>query len=511
MRLFSNNPDFYPTPNKVIEQMMMGEDFIGKTILEPSAGSGNIVKWLTRNGAGRVIACENDPQCRRLLNGQCDIIGSDFLTVTADQVSHVQMIVMNPPFSRGADHIMHAFEIAPAGCTIIALCNSNSISGQHYWKQNNRLAETIDLYGNSERLGAVFAEDAERTTRCDVSLVKLYKQGDGEDEFSGYFFSSVDEDAIGNGSDGLIQYNFVRDIVNRYVQAVRTFDSVMQASQQINEIADFYDFETVTDEKTGETKQVKRTYGSLPIRFGAIVVKDEDNRKMENGTAITHQQYKKTLQKHYWKIIFRKLNMEKYATTALREQINRFVEQQQNVPFTMGNIYRVIDIVIQTNGQRMQKALLEAFDAICSFSAENSTAGETWKTNANYMVNRKFIVPWITEVSWGGGFSLHYWSSTHDTLGKIEDVVKALCTLKAIDYDSIGTLRQYVYKHQSEIKWGEWFEWGFFRCKGYKKGTMHFEFLDEDLWYKFNAECARQRGWNLPKKTQKTRSKRKTA
>ena len=43
--------------------------------------------------------------------------------------------------------------------------------------------------------------------------------------------------------------------------------------------------------------------------------------------------------------------------------------------------------------------------------------------------------------------------------------------------------------------------WGFFRCKAYKKGTMHFEFLDEDVWYKFNYEVAKQRGWALPKKT----------
>ena len=42
MKLFTENPDFYPTPVEVIDKMMMGEDIIGKTILEPSAGSG----WL---------------------------------------------------------------------------------------------------------------------------------------------------------------------------------------------------------------------------------------------------------------------------------------------------------------------------------------------------------------------------------------------------------------------------------------------------------------------------------
>ena len=46
MNMFSYNSDFYPTPEEVIAQMMMGEDIVGKTILEPSAGSGNIVDWL---------------------------------------------------------------------------------------------------------------------------------------------------------------------------------------------------------------------------------------------------------------------------------------------------------------------------------------------------------------------------------------------------------------------------------------------------------------------------------
>ncbi|MBR2237434.1 MAG: hypothetical protein IJ887_06115 [Prevotella sp.] len=52
MSIFTDNADFYPTPNEVIGQMMMGEDFLGKTILEPSAGKGNIVDWLKAQRLG---------------------------------------------------------------------------------------------------------------------------------------------------------------------------------------------------------------------------------------------------------------------------------------------------------------------------------------------------------------------------------------------------------------------------------------------------------------------------
>ena len=490
MKLFTNNPDFYPTPREVIERMMMGEDFYGKVILEPSAGSGNIVRYLQENGAREVIACEKDSTLRKLLGGLCNIIKEDFLQVTSEEISHVSYIIMNPPFSDGARHIIHAYEIAPMGCTVIALCNTSNLNTYSYSTVNKQLHELVELHGQRDDLENVF-HSAERRTDVSVSMVKLYKQGQGEDEFADYFFSQVDEDAANaNEKEGLMHYNVVRELVNRYVSACKMFDDVLEATERINETATYFDYKD-EEQPDGTIKRVEQTYGYLPIKFGAT--------NNDNHVVVTHDQYKKSLQKYYWRIIFRKLDMQKYATKDLRQQINRFIEQQSNVPFTMGNVYRVLDMVVQTSGQRMQKALLEAFDRICSFSAENSTAGETWKTNANYMVNKRFIVPFICQ-------GYYYCSKesypclNFDSYSKreeIEDVVKALCFLTGRNYDEIEELREHERRHD----WGEWFVWGFFRCRGYKKGTMHFEFLDEDVWFKFNYEVSRLRGWNLPKKS----------
>lgn len=193
MSIFTDNPDFYPTPREVIEKMMMDECVSGKTVLEPSAGKGDIVDWLNENGAAQVIACEKDPNIRKLLNGKCEIIADDFLSVTSEQVSHIDYIVMNPPFSEGARHILHAFDIAPAGCTIVALCNDDNLERGWYYEKNKQLIETVELYGRREYLGDVFSK-AERQTDVRVALLKLYKEGEGKDEFAGYFFSQADED-----------------------------------------------------------------------------------------------------------------------------------------------------------------------------------------------------------------------------------------------------------------------------------------------------------------------------
>lgn len=474
MNLFTGNADFYPTPEEVINTMLLGEDILGKTILEPSAGSGNIVKWLKSNGAGEVIACEKEKYLQKLLVGECNLLAEDFLSVKAEQISHVDYIVMNPPFSNGVNHIKHAFEIAPAGCTIIALCNSSNLY-KKYYSDRKELCELVELYGSSEDLGSVF-NNAERMTDVSVSLIKLYKDGEGEEEFSNYMFTNEEDSLEWNETEGLVQYNVIRDMVNRYTSAVKLFDETMAAANKINDVAKFSNEE----------------YNFIPIRFATV----DPNGKSVN---ITRTQYKKMLQRYYWRIIFNKLNMEKYATQELRNQINKFIEKQSNVPFTMHNIYQVLNMVIQTTGQRMNKALEEAFDMICSFSAENSTAGEKWKTNANYMVNRKFIVPYMTS------YDSRY-KNTHVRLcysgneAKINDVVKSLCYVNGVTYDEKQSLRNFIY---DGMYYGEWYEWSFFRIKAFKKGTMHFEFLDENVWIRFNQAVASQRGWVLPKKSRK--------
>lgn len=177
------NRDFYPTPVNVIEQMCASVDIKGKIILEPSFGSENIVNWLVEHGAKQVLGCEINDRLRAAARN-CTVIGSDFLQLTSDSVSHIDMIIMNPPFSRCEQHIMHAWEIAPPGCEIVSLCNYNMI-GRSYGTSRS-VNSLIELYGFSDNLGDVFGE-AERKTDCMIGLIYLCKNGENGEEFAKYF------------------------------------------------------------------------------------------------------------------------------------------------------------------------------------------------------------------------------------------------------------------------------------------------------------------------------------
>lgn len=458
--------DFYPTPKEVIEKMLIDVEVSGKYVLEPSAGSGNIVDALNERGAAQVLACEIDERLRKILHGKCDIIGDDFLTVTSEQVSHIDLIVMNPPFSAADKHILHAYEIAPEGCQIVALCNGSSYLHRDY-TTDRQLKEIVAKCGFEEDFGECFSS-AERKTDVRVSCLHIWKPRTGENEFADCFRLTEDEE---NTMAGVAQYNFVRDIVNRYVGAVKRFDEVVAKANEINALTS--------------------TISHNSIRFGAY----ESGSYGKRGDEISRDYFKKELQKASWHTIFNKMNMDKYVTQKVREDINRYVERQQHVPFTMHNVFRMLEIIIGTNDHRMKQTLVEAFDMICSFSADNKTAGEKWKTNSGYMVAKRFIIPNSIDTYWSS-FRNYAPSISPYRENNLNDIVKALCYLTGKNFDEIKGVREFM--RENHCCWGEWIEWGFFKFRCYKKGTMHFEFLDDDVWAKFNIEVAKIKGWELP-------------
>lgn len=490
------NRDFYPTPVEVIEQMLSLTDVTGKIVLEPSAGSGNIVDFCKERGAREVLACEINDKLRAIVAGKCQVIAKDFLTVTADMISHVDVIVMNPPFSNEEQHILHAWDIAPDGCEIISLCNSSMLEYGGYTNRN-KIREIIQLNGGTEYLGRVFST-AERSTDVSVSVIRLYKPKTGEHEFDGFFDMSEDEEAQWQTSGGVVRYDFVQDLVSRYKDALECFDEVMAANKKINDAC--------------------KSVGSGSIIFGAH---RRDDRYQPQPGMVTRDEFRKQLQKDAWQSLFDKFNMRKYVTHSVIEDLNRAIERIENMPFTMKNIYRFVQSLVQTHGDRMQGVLVEAFEHICSLSAENSTAGEKWKTNSDYMINRRFIVPGMCR--YDSRWPSSYVESSYNSYFRLDDVIKALCYLTGENYDKFDYLSSFLHDHK--IPWGEWYDWieyerdkqgnviaehGFFRIRGHKKGTMHFEFLDEDVWYRFNQAVARIKGWQLPKQhEQKTRKRAK--
>jgi hypothetical protein len=465
------NPDFYPTPPEVAATMLDPLDLRGRVVAELSAGSGNLVREALARGAEEVLAAEIEPKLRAILAAipGCHLIGNDCLKLTAEQIAHVHVIAINPPFSADERHILHAWAIAPAGCEIVSLCNANTIeTGRWGSRASQELRTTIEQYGSRQNLGPVF-EDAERTTRCEIGLVRLTKPGQclsGADEFDGFFLGPDDIEAQG---EGIIPYRRSRDLVNRYVEACRIFDQQLDAGVRLQaQVGDIYK-------------------GELGIKIS-----------ME-GCAASRNRFRKELQKSFWKSVIDEMLPAEKATSQLQGDINTFVEQQTKVPFTERNLFRMLQIIAGTTDQRIDRAVEAAFDELTRHTKENRWQVEGWKTNDAYLFNQKFIVPYVAEPDWSGGtVSLKRWSGNFP---RIRDLIKALVYITGRIYAEVED----PVCGYDRIEAGIWYEWGFFDFKVFKKGTGHFRFKDPEDWAALNARVARIKGLVLPEKLRTNR------
>jgi hypothetical protein len=466
-------PDFYPTPPEVAATMLDQLDLRGRVVIEPSAGSGNLVRECLARGAAEVLTAEPEPELRTILAGipASRLLSNDWLMVTADQISHVDAIVMNPPFSADEAHILHAWAVAPPGCEIVALCNWNTISG-HYRGLQLQLAKLMEAYGSKADLGECFA-DSERSTRVRVGLIRLTKPGakPGADEFDGFFLGPDDIEAQG---EGIIPYRRSRDIVNRYVEACRIFDEQVAAGVRLQSVLDGF--------------------------FG----KDLGLQVTIEGQPVARNRFRKDLQKQAWKHVFDEFLPQQMATSQLAKDINRFVEQQSRIPFTERNIYRMLQIVAGTQDQRIDRAVEEAIDELTKYTKENRYGVEGWVTNLGYMLNKRFICSQLAQVAWNGSGRVRietYGSQWDD----IQDLIKALCYITGRAIEEVRTPEGIS---ANSYEPGCWHDWGFFLFRPYKKGTVHFEFKDREVWAALNARYARIKGQVLPDQQRRPKGRR---
>ena len=283
-------------------------------------------------------------------------------------------------------------------------------------------------------------------------------------------------DDIEAQGEGIIPYRRSRDSVNRYADACRIYDEQVEAGVRLR--------------------------GVLDGLFG----QDLGLQVTVNGAPVARNRFRKDLQKAAWKHVFAEFLPAQMATSQLAKDINVFVEQQSRIPFTERNLYRMLQIVAGTQEQRVDRAVEEAIDSLTKHTKENRYGVEGWVTNSGYMLNRRFIRAYMAEVSWSktNYVTVKSYCSQSD---EIRDLIKALCFITGRSFEEVGQPQNPEVVGGHYIP-GEWYTWGFFRFKAYRKGTVHFEFLDEEVWAAVNARYARIKGQVLPEQLAKRKPRR---
>lgn len=139
--------DFFPTPESTAQRMVdMAEMEVGMSVLEPSAGNGNIAEKIKQSGINPDVV-EISSELSKILEAKgFNVVADDFMQFNDKKYDR---IIMNPPFSNGMDgeHLQHAFELLNPGGKIIAIVGEGTFIRSD--KKATAFREWLDEVGGS--------------------------------------------------------------------------------------------------------------------------------------------------------------------------------------------------------------------------------------------------------------------------------------------------------------------------------------------------------------------------
>ena len=485
------NSQFYPTPKEVIDIMYkkMSELFnydkflldegynwvTSKVILEPSAGKGDILKYLmekdneyygTRYNRTRFLACEIEPDLRSILSSMenVDLVGADFLNDFLPIFPNA--IIMNPPFDMGAKHFLRAYEMLSDGC-MVCLLNAATVDNPNTFEKKKLLEIVEQQKGEIVRLGNCFA-GSERHTNVEVVMVALKKEEERSFDFEDNFENENYEERheFDNCTNQIEFSNLFSQREALYKSAIDSFITAKKA---------FEDF---------KSKLAKVAYDKDHLS-------DLDQTLERMIDKLNHSSWQKILDES---------KFDQYLSTSVKKNfLEHGFKRQQKIAFNQNNMWELFSVLIQNQSDIMNSCIVEVFDYLTKYHEDNREHIEGWKTNDYYQVKSKFILPHLVKYEdyfgWGMGYNDHRSSYT--------DIDKILAYLTGQKIENIITIRQGLKDTFAEIKKTgvktKHSESTFFTLMFHKKGTVHFTWKDESLRQYFNIRASELKGFPLPK------------
>lgn len=455
--------EFYPTPKEVLEKMSI--DPRGLVCLDPQAGKGDILAYCLENGAKQTYFSEINPSLATIAAQYGNQLGKDAFDLSAQDIAHVELIVMNPPFSNAAQHLLHMYEIAPDGCEIKCLMNSES---RKYGRGNiQRLNLLVREYGYEVELGNCF-QQSERQTDVEVVCVTLVKPiTDSSYDFSE--FSTLPEyHRNESNTNAVARYNPFKALVNQYTDSYRKLDLLQEFKESV------------------KTCPVLKK-SDIGIQFG-----------YGTSTKCTLTEMKRQLKLAYWGLAIKELDVQRYMTQQSSKRFNQFISNNKVYPFSLKNIFKLAEVIFATRHQVLDETLLSIIDRLTRHTHENRYAVAGWKTNKGHLLNSTFIVDHIfkPEEYTNEGQVL---TTAYSPYFKFCDLQKVLAYVTGVSIEDEPSLDEFVRKQKGIIR-GQWYDWSFFKIKGFKKGTIHLKFRNPRHHQLLNQRYAELKGEVLPEK-----------
>ena len=409
--------EFYPTPDTLLEKVLSGIDWrkVG-TILEPSAGKGNIVSYIQKvSKEYPYYARDIDFDCiekdstlqKTLVGSEFRLVHDDFLTYSTFKC--YDMIIMNPPFSDGDKHLTKALDMQEkTGGDVICILNAETIRNP-YTNLRKMLVQRLEDAGAVIEYMTHEFSSAERTTDVEIAVIKAHFE---KPELESGILESLKKKAYAEGSytedtTELAPNDLVEAIVKKYEIEVEA------GIKLINE------------------------YRALAPHIMPNI-KDEYNKYADPILTLKSDQYGLSVNSYvervrmkYWSALFEDERITGQMTSELRSKFTNKVNELKDYDFSVYNI-KTLQLEMSKNlVGGIEDCIIKLFDEL---TAQHSWYPECeknihyysgWATNKAWIINKKVIIPFYEKV-WSQWGNKEYQPDNYDVVAKLADIEKAL-------------------------------------------------------------------------------------
>ena len=407
------------------------------------------------------------------------IVHNDFMTFASKK--HYDLILMNPPFANGDEHLMKAIQMQQEnGGKILCILNAETLLNLYSNKRKFLMNTLNDLGAKIQFVDNGFS-DAERQTDVRVALIYIdIPEPEHHSEIYEKFQKAKEyRESTGDNSSKLTTTNFLEDLIAQYNEEMELGLALID---EFNALLPYLNRNVVGD---------SGNYSSLSLKVGNEAVGYTDSPKNKFINLTRHK---------YWTSL---LNNEKFTgmlTKNLKDKYSSMISKFAEYDFTMFNIQTLMNDMNSSLQDGIEKTILDLFEKF-SFkhtyidgADKNIHYYNGWKTNKAHIVNKKVILPC------NGAFSDWKWDkqplNVYNCVELLSDIQKALNYLDGGKTEEVN-LNAVITKARDECNYRK-IQTKYFYVTFYKRGTMHLIWRDMDLLKRFNIYASRHLGYLPP-------------
>ena len=483
---------YYPTPPETARKLLSMVDrkivTDGINILEPSAGTGELIKvWTDMHFYSRhgYFKREDDNE----FNGHCieinktraaalkgkgyKVVWDDFLTF--NPLMQYTLIIMNPPFREGAKHLLKAMEICAPGGQIACILNAETIRNPYTNERKALIAKLEEQENYKVEYTTQAFTDADRKTDVEVALVYVKMKA---------------------GSDVCLTFeNFKKQIFEQREQK-SAFAGAVARHGEVNVMIDVYQaevkaalvlYEEIQNYRLISWQGQDSQYDSdavFTIKVNSIVDRDWNDDRVNIVRKINYK---------YWKALLYSKELSGLLTNAIQQEYMNNLSKMADYEFNERNILAMKEDLSRNLIQNLEVAIMDVWEEFThryswAEYSKNIHYYNGWKTNKAYACNKKVIIPLDAFSSYDKRFEPDYRAQSR--LSDIEKVMNYLDCGRTEDFKMYDALMKAKSEGQNRD-----IDTKFFKVDLFKKGTCHLTFKDENILKKFNLYCGRKSNW----------------